>query len=143
MNNLSNEALREHQSSYSCKPIPSLVLYILLLLFFLALFVSIFFIVVVHNVAFLLSSLFLSALVASFLAWNAVNWRQHNKAAFAFFLDSYPDSDLRLAREGQLVKITGVRYFHLPFPKFRFLLFFVRYNLWVSCNFSWDPFVFL
>ncbi|XVF72970.1 hypothetical protein PTKIN_Ptkin12aG0163500 [Pterospermum kingtungense] len=108
MNDLSNEALREHQSSYSCKPIPSLALYVLLLLFLLALFVSIFFIVVVHNVAFLLSFLFLFALVATFLAWNAVNWRHHNKAAFAFFLNSCPDSDLRLAREGQLVKITGV-----------------------------------
>ncbi|EOX95624.1 PREDICTED: uncharacterized membrane protein At1g16860 isoform X2 [Theobroma cacao] len=108
MNDLSNAAVREQQSSYSCKPIPSLALYILVTLFFIGLSVSIFILVVVHNAAFLLSFLFLSALVASFLAWNAVNWRHHNKAAFGFFLNSFPDSDLRLARQGQLVKITGV-----------------------------------
>ncbi|XVF33107.1 hypothetical protein REPUB_Repub17cG0139900 [Reevesia pubescens] len=108
MNDLSNAAVREHQSSYSCKPIPSLALYILVPLFFIGLSVSIFILVVVHNAAFLLSFLFLSALVASFLAWNALNWRHHNKAAFSFFLNSFPDSDLRLAREGKLVKITGV-----------------------------------
>ncbi|XP_021280802.1 LOW QUALITY PROTEIN: uncharacterized membrane protein At1g16860-like [Herrania umbratica] len=108
MNDLSNAAVREQQSSYSCKPIPSLALYILVPLFFIGLSVSTFILVVVHNAAFLLSFLFLSALVASFLAWNAVNWRHHNKAAFGFFLNSFPDSDLRLARQGQLVKITGV-----------------------------------
>ncbi|XWS35932.1 hypothetical protein CRYUN_Cryun20dG0039000 [Craigia yunnanensis] len=62
----------------------------------------------IQNAAFLLSFIFLSGLVASFLAWNAVNWKHHNKTAFAFFLNSFPDSDLRLAREGQLVKITGI-----------------------------------
>ena len=114
MNDLSNAALIEHQSSYSCKPIPSLALYILVSLFFIGLSVSIFILVVVNNAAFFLSFIFLSALVASFLAWNAVNWKHHNKAAFAFFLNSFPDADLRLAREGQLVKITGVLSYTLP-----------------------------
>ncbi|OMP08644.1 hypothetical protein COLO4_06262 [Corchorus olitorius] len=108
MNDLSNAAVKEQQSGFSCKPIPSLALYILLPLFFIGLSVSIFILVVVHNAAFLLSFLLLSALVTSFLAWNALNWRHHNKAAFTCFLNSFPDSDLRLAREGQLVKITGV-----------------------------------
>ncbi|OMO64234.1 hypothetical protein CCACVL1_21905 [Corchorus capsularis] len=108
MNDLSNAAVKEQQSGFSCKPIPSLALYILLPLFFIGLSVSIFILVAVHNAAFLLCFLLLSALVASFLAWNALNWRHHNKAAFTYFLNSFPDSDLRLAREGQLVKITGV-----------------------------------
>ncbi|MBA0717797.1 hypothetical protein Golax_005579 [Gossypium laxum] len=108
MNDLSNASLTEHQTSFSCKPIPSLAFYTLLPLFFIGLFVSIFILVVVHNAAFFLSFLLLSALVASFLAWNAINWRHHNRSAFMFFLNSFPDSDLRLAREGQLVKVTGV-----------------------------------
>ncbi|KAK8718256.1 hypothetical protein V6N13_045497 [Hibiscus sabdariffa] len=108
MNDLSNAAVSEHQTSFSCKPIPSLALFILLPLFLIGLFVSVFILVVVHNAAFFLSFLLLFALVASFLAWNAVNWRHHNRSAFAIFINSLPDSDLRLAREGQLVKITGV-----------------------------------
>ncbi|KAE8723261.1 Ubiquitin-specific protease family C19-related protein isoform 2 [Hibiscus syriacus] len=107
MNDLSNAAVSEHQTSFSCKPLPSLALLTLLTLSLIGLSVSIFILVVVHNAAFLLSFLLLFALVASFLAWNAVNWRHHNRSAFAFFINSLPDSDLRLAREGQLVKITG------------------------------------
>ncbi|XP_039058062.1 uncharacterized membrane protein At1g16860-like isoform X1 [Hibiscus syriacus] len=108
MNDLSYAAVSEHQTSFSCKPIPRLALFSLLTLSLISLFVSIFILVVVHNAAFLLSFLLLLALVASFLAWNAVNWRHHNRSAFSFFINSLPDSDLRLAREGQLVKITGV-----------------------------------
>lgn len=117
MNDLSNASLTEHQTSFSCKPIPSLALYTLLPLFFIGLFVSIFILAVVHNAAFFLSFLLLSALVASFLAWNAINWRHHNRSAFMFFLNSFPDSDLRLAREGQLVKVTGV-HSHFKVPSF-------------------------
>ncbi|XWS46281.1 hypothetical protein CRYUN_Cryun14cG0051800 [Craigia yunnanensis] len=47
-----------------------------------------------------------------FLLWLLLSWLgmllTGDRAAFAFFLNSFPDSDLGLAREGQLVKFTGV-----------------------------------
>ena len=114
MNDLSNAALREH-NSHSCKPIPRLAVCILLLVFFVGLSVSVFILIVVHNVFFFLSFIFLFALVISFLAWNKLNWRR--KAAVFWCLRSFPDSDLAAATEGQLVKITGV------LPNFLSLLF--------------------
>ncbi|KAH0980082.1 hypothetical protein GBA52_007259 [Prunus armeniaca] len=105
MNDLSNAALIDHQSS-AFKPIPSLVLYILVPIFFLGLSVSIFILIVVRNALFFISFLVLSALVFAFVVWNKRHWAK--KAAFFLFLNSLPESDLRLAQHGQLVKITGI-----------------------------------
>ena len=105
MNNLSNAALKgSHFCSF--KPIPPLALYILMPLFLLGFAVSIFILIVVHNAAFFVSFILLSALVIAFLCWNTRHWR--NKGAIFLYLRSFPDSDLRKAKEGQLVKITGV-----------------------------------
>ncbi|XP_043723499.1 uncharacterized membrane protein At1g16860-like [Telopea speciosissima] len=103
MNDLT-EALRERHC-YSCKPIPASVFCVLVPLFFLGLTVSIFILVVVHNGFFFAFLLVLSSLVLAFLAWNTLNWRKNS--AILLFLDSFPDSDLRTARHGQLVKLTG------------------------------------
>ncbi|KAL5792173.1 hypothetical protein ACOSP7_000767 [Xanthoceras sorbifolium] len=105
MNDLSNGALLDHHTIFTSKPIPSLALYILISLFFIGLSVSIFILIVVHNAAFFVSFLLLSFLVLSFIVWNTLNRRQ--KPAISFFLRSFPDSDLGVARDGQLVKITG------------------------------------
>ncbi|XP_059634423.1 uncharacterized membrane protein At1g16860-like [Cornus florida] len=110
MNDLSKPPnLREnhhHRHWYSCKPIPNTAIYVLVSLFFIGLGVSIFILVVVHNAFFFVSLLFLSALVTAFLLWNALNWRRNG--SLLLFLHSFPDSDIRLARDGQLVKITGL-----------------------------------
>ncbi|KAM1140919.1 hypothetical protein ACFX19_041647 [Malus domestica] len=105
MNDLSNGVLRDH-GGRALKPIPSLVLYILVPIFFLGLSVSIFILIVVRNALFFVFFLLLSALVAAFVVWNVRHWA--TKAAVFWFLDSVPESDLRLAQHGQLVKITGI-----------------------------------
>ncbi|KAK2650004.1 hypothetical protein Ddye_017493 [Dipteronia dyeriana] len=105
MNNLSNGALLDHNTTFTCKSIPSLALYVLIPLFFIGLSVSIFILIVVKNAAFFVSFLLLSLFVFAFIIWNTLNRRQ--KAAVSFFLRSFPDSDLAVARDGQLVKITG------------------------------------
>ncbi|KDP28437.1 hypothetical protein JCGZ_14208 [Jatropha curcas] len=105
MNDLSSAVLRE-QNSENCKPIPRVAVFILVALFAIGLSVSIFILIVVHNAIFFLSFLLISGLVISFIAWNRVNWR--HKAAVFRFLRSFPDSDLASARDGQLVKITGL-----------------------------------
>lgn len=109
MNDLSNAALLEHHTAFACKPIPSLAFYILIPLFFIGLSVSLFILIVVHNAVFLVSFLFLSTCVLSFIAWNTLNRRQI--AAISYFLRSFPDSDLAVATDGQIVKITGVIFF--------------------------------
>ncbi|XP_009366626.2 uncharacterized membrane protein At1g16860 isoform X2 [Pyrus x bretschneideri] len=105
MNDLSNGVLRDH-GGRALKPIPSLVLYILVPIFFLGLSVSIFILIVVRNAFFFVFFLLLSVLVAAFVVWNVRHWA--TKAAVFWFLDSVPESDLRLAQHGQLVKITGI-----------------------------------
>ncbi|KAF8379945.1 hypothetical protein HHK36_027411 [Tetracentron sinense] len=104
MNDLSNAPLRDRHCC-SFKPIPAPVLCVLVPLFFIGLSVSIFILVIVHNAFFFVFVTLLSALVLAFLVWNTLNWRRNG--AILLFLDSFPDSDLRIARDGQLVKITG------------------------------------
>lgn len=121
MNDLSNAQTETHNHSRHCcnfEPIPTLALYILIFLFFLAFGVSIFILVVVHNSFFLISSLFLLSLVLACLIWNKLSCSKNR--AMLIFLNSFPESDLCLAKDGQLVKITGVR---LPFTVLQILLF--------------------
>ncbi|KAI8572867.1 hypothetical protein RHMOL_Rhmol01G0233500 [Rhododendron molle] len=108
MNDLSSAAKLKDQEGHcwKCKPIPRAAIWVLLSVFLVGFVVSIFILVAVHNAAFFLSLLSLSALVAAFLIWNALSWRRNG--ALLLYLHSFPDSDLRLARDGQLVKITGV-----------------------------------
>lgn len=104
MNDLSNAGPR----FYSLTPIPSPALFILVALFFTGLAFSVFILVVIHNALFFVSHLLLSAMVVAFLLWNTLSSRSNR--AILFFLHSFPNSDLRFARHGQLVKISGVSH---------------------------------
>ncbi|XP_059312412.1 uncharacterized membrane protein At1g16860-like [Lycium ferocissimum] len=86
-------------------PLPSLALYIVFFLFLFGLAVSLFILVVVHNPIFFLSLLFLFGVIAAFLVWNSLSFR--NNRTILHYLHSLPDSDLTVAHHGQLVKITG------------------------------------
>ncbi|KAF6153714.1 hypothetical protein GIB67_000947 [Kingdonia uniflora] len=83
----------------------NLALYILLFLFIISFSFSLFILIIIHNPIFFITVILLSALILAFLLWNVLNWRK--QGAILIFLNSFPDSDLRLARDGQLVKITG------------------------------------
>lgn len=102
MSELSNAGPR----FYSLTPIPSPALLILVGLFFTGLAFSVFILVVIHNAIFFVSHLLLSAMVVAFLLWNTLSSRSNR--AILFFLHSFPNSDLRFARHGQLVKISGL-----------------------------------
>ncbi|XP_062226296.1 uncharacterized membrane protein At1g16860-like [Phragmites australis] len=60
---------------------------------------------VVHSAALLVVSVLLSAAVAAFLLWNAA--AAASGRALRRFVDGLPASSLRVAADGQLVKITG------------------------------------
>ncbi|XP_049389343.1 uncharacterized membrane protein At1g16860-like [Solanum stenotomum] len=92
--------------SFKVPLIPSLALYLVFALFLFGLAVSLFILVVVHNPLFFLSYLFLFALIAAFLLWNSISFR--NNTTILHYLRSLPDADLTVARHGHLVKITGL-----------------------------------
>ncbi|XP_056693691.1 uncharacterized membrane protein At1g16860 isoform X2 [Spinacia oleracea] len=85
--------------------IPRTSIYILVFLFIIGVGVSLFILIEVHNALFFLASLSLSSIVASFLIWNTICFRRNT--SLLRFLRSFPVSNLRFARHGQLVKITG------------------------------------
>ncbi|KAL8166996.1 hypothetical protein V2J09_008495 [Rumex salicifolius] len=93
-----------HSRSFP-NPIPYLAIFVLIALFLLGFGVSLFILVEVHNAVFLVSLLLLFSLVFTFLLWNSLSRRR--RAALHLFLRSFPESDLRTAHLGQLVKITG------------------------------------
>ncbi|KAF8780589.1 hypothetical protein HU200_001368 [Digitaria exilis] len=61
---------------------------------------------VVHTAALLVVAVVLSAAVVAFLLWNAA--AAESGRALRRFVDGLPASSLRVAADGQLVKITGV-----------------------------------
>ncbi|XP_057531408.1 uncharacterized membrane protein At1g16860-like [Amaranthus tricolor] len=85
--------------------IPKAATLILIFLFVIGFAVSLFIFIEVHNAIFFISSILLSAIVASFLLWNVLCF--HRNTSLLLFLRSFPVTDLRIARPGQLVKITG------------------------------------
>lgn len=134
MNDLSSVAPRD-QHCCSCNPFPPLFFYTVIPLFLLGLFVSIFILIVVHNALFFACFLVLSALVLAFIVWNTHHWK--TKRAILFFLRTLPESDLRVAREGQLVKITGVPIISLFLYLYSFLLMgSLRFFVWHLSSFG-------
>ncbi|KAG9452592.1 hypothetical protein H6P81_005496 [Aristolochia fimbriata] len=109
MNDLSDTAVGRPQESsvdvHICHPVPKTVVYVLVPLFAFSLALSLFILVAVRNAVFFVAFLLLSSLVLAFLVWNARNFRSNR--GVLFFLSTVPDSDLRTAKDGQLVKITG------------------------------------
>ncbi|GAB2291113.1 hypothetical protein Dimus_025370 [Dionaea muscipula] len=90
------------------QPIPRLALCIVILMLLIGFGFSIFIFSTVHNASFFVSFLLLSALILTFIFWNSLScYRTRGGGALLVFLRSFPDSDLTLARHGQIVKITG------------------------------------
>jgi hypothetical protein len=71
---------------------------------------------VVRSPVLLLLALLLSAAVSAFLLWNAASGRVLRR-----FVDGLQPSSLRVAADGQLVKITGVRFFTSSLPTSSFV----------------------
>ncbi|KAJ4759489.1 Ubiquitin-specific protease family C19-related protein [Rhynchospora pubera] len=87
-------------------PVPTTLLWVLIPLLLAGLGVSVFVLAVVHNALLFVGIIVLSVLVVAFLVWNLIATRS-NRGLY-IFLDRAPDSDLRTATDGQIVKITGV-----------------------------------
>jgi hypothetical protein len=83
---------------------PKPILWAVILLFVMGFIAGGFILGAVHNAILLIVVVVIFGLVASLLIWNAC-WGRRGATGF---VNRYPDADLRTARDGQYVKVTGV-----------------------------------
>ncbi|XP_022845493.1 uncharacterized membrane protein At1g16860-like [Olea europaea var. sylvestris] len=87
-----------------CKSFPKPILWSIILLFVMGLIAGGFILGAVRNPILLVVVLVLSAAVATVFIWNTF-W---GRRAITGFTASYPDAELRTAKDGQFVKVSGV-----------------------------------
>ncbi|PON53167.1 Ubiquitin-specific protease family C19-related protein, partial [Parasponia andersonii] len=83
---------------------PKPVLWSVILLFVMGFIAGGFILGAVHNAILLIVVVILFSLVVALFTWNTC-WRRR---AVINFISSYPDAELRKAKDGQLVKVSGV-----------------------------------
>ncbi|KAJ3680115.1 hypothetical protein LUZ60_016393 [Juncus effusus] len=87
-------------------PVPAAAHWVLITLLLAGLGVSVFVLAVVHNALLFVGIILISVIFIGFLVWNVVSYRSYR--SLLIFLDRLPDSDLRTASDGQIVKISGI-----------------------------------
>jgi hypothetical protein len=97
--------------------------YLVILLFVMGFIAGGFILGVVHNAILLIVVLVIFGFVASLLIWNAC-WGRRGAIGF---VNRYPDANLRTARDGQYVKVTGLCNSDIMFFLNYFNPFFVLY----------------
>lgn len=90
---------------YSFKnSVPKLMLYAVILLFVMGFIAGGFILAAVHNAILLIVVVVLFSFVAALFTWNSCCGRK----AITGFVSRYPDAELRTAKNGQYVKVSGV-----------------------------------
>jgi hypothetical protein len=123
-NNNSNESVNNlsHVKSFSfMKSIPRLILWSTFSLFVILFAIGAFLLEAAKSVVVLVVVGVLLGLVCALLAWNSWWGRQ----SLLSFVSHHPQSDLRNAKDGQMVCITGVRELSLSKTHFPHFLFFL------------------
>lgn len=85
---------------------PKLILWSVILIFVMGFIAGGFILGAVHNAILLIVVVILFATVVALFTWNTC-W---GRRAIINFISRYPDSELRTAKNGQLVKVSGVSY---------------------------------
>ncbi|KMT03650.1 hypothetical protein BVRB_8g189890 [Beta vulgaris subsp. vulgaris] len=86
------------------KSFPKLILWAMVLLFVMGFIAGGFILGAVHNPILLIVVVVLFSAVAAVFTWNTI-W---GRRAITGFIAQYPDAELRTARDGQFVKVSGV-----------------------------------
>ncbi|KAK9099768.1 hypothetical protein Scep_023198 [Stephania cephalantha] len=97
--NLSQEEEYSFKSSF-----PKIILWSVILLFVMGFIAGGFILGAVHNAILLIVVVILFAAVAALFTWNTC-W---GRRAITGFIAQYPDAELRTAKDGQYVKVSGV-----------------------------------
>ncbi|KAM3210732.1 hypothetical protein ACQJBY_064597 [Aegilops geniculata] len=93
------------QNSYSIKAsLPKPILWAAILLFAMGFIAGGFILAAVHNSILLVVVVVIFGFVAALLVWN-ICWGTRGMTRF---VSRYPDADLRIAKDGEYVKVTGV-----------------------------------
>ncbi|KAL0697805.1 hypothetical protein Bca4012_053927 [Brassica carinata] len=88
----------------SLKSFPKSVLWLVVLIFIMGFLAGGFILGAVHNPMLLIVVAIFFTVVAALFLWNSC-W---GRRGITDFIDHYPDADLRTAKNGQFVKVTGV-----------------------------------
>ncbi|CAN4103732.1 unnamed protein product [Withania somnifera] len=104
---LNNQAVTRlsHGEEYSFrKSFPKPILWSVILLFVMGFIAGGFILGAVHNPILLVVVTILFAIVAAVFSWNTC----YGRSAIVGFISRYPDAELRTAKDGQFVKVSGV-----------------------------------
>ncbi|XP_055822644.1 uncharacterized membrane protein At1g16860-like [Solanum dulcamara] len=104
---LNNQAVTRlsHGEEYSFrKSFPKAILWSIILLFVMGFIAGGFILGAVHNTILLVVVAILFIIVAAVFAWNTC----YGRSAIVGFISQYPDAELRTAKDGQFVKVSGV-----------------------------------
>lgn len=104
---LNNQAVTRlsHGEEYSFrKSFPKPILWSIILLFVMGFIAGGFILGAVHNPILLVVVAILFAIVAAVFTWNTC----YGRSAIVGFISQYPDAELRTAKDGQFVKVSGV-----------------------------------
>ncbi|KAK1418367.1 hypothetical protein QVD17_27510 [Tagetes erecta] len=96
--------LSEEDTHSFFKGFPRLVFWSMVLLFVMGFIAAVFILAAVGNPILLIVVVVLFAIVSLAFSWN-VYW---GRKAIINFISKYPDAELRTAKDGQFVKVTGV-----------------------------------
>lgn len=129
VNNQAVTKLNQEDEYSFYKSFPKSILYAMVLLFVMGFIAGGFILGAVHNPILLIVVVVLFSAVAAVFTWNTC-W---GRRAITGFIAQYPDAELRTARNGQFVKVSGVCHSVL------FICFgwaFVQINN-TTCGLSW------
>ncbi|KAK4370010.1 hypothetical protein RND71_009485 [Anisodus tanguticus] len=104
---VNNQAVTKlsHGEEYSFrKSFPKPILWSIILLFVMGFIAGGFILGAVHNPILLVVVVILFAIVGAVFTWNTC----YGRSAIVGFISKYPDAELRTAKDGQFVKVSGV-----------------------------------
>ncbi|KAJ8568092.1 hypothetical protein K7X08_020814 [Anisodus acutangulus] len=104
---VNNQAVTKlsHGEEYSFrKSFPKSILWSIILLFVMGFIAGGFILGAVHNPILLVVVVILFAIVGAVFTWNTC----YGRSAIVGFISKYPDAELRTAKDGQFVKVSGV-----------------------------------
>ena len=104
VNNQAVTTLNQNDEYSFRKNFPKAILWSVILLFIMGFIAGGFILGAVHNAILLIVVVILFATIVTLLTWNTCSGRR----AVISYITRYPDAELRTAKNGQLVKISGV-----------------------------------
>lgn len=108
---------------------PKPILWSMILLFVMGFIAGGFILGAVHNAILLIVVVVLFGIVAALFTWNTC-W---GRRSIIDFITRYPDAELRTAKDGQYVKVSGVCFFFFDKAEMYLLIFLLKKYMEINC----------